>query len=80
MPLLVDQSGISLTFWSHYGTCVYIRPSPKYTQVGDELEMYIVLSRSHPQQALDPRLNATEVSTTASGEKVFVVRRPLKRD
>ncbi|KLO07178.1 proteasome subunit [Schizopora paradoxa] len=52
----------------------------RHIEVGDELEMFIVLSRSHPQQSLDPRLNATEVSTTASGEKVFVIRRPLKRD
>jgi len=52
----------------------------RHIEVGDELEMYIVLSRNHPQQTLDSRLNATEVSTTAAGEKVFMVRRPLKRD
>lgn len=51
-------------------------------QVGDGLEMYIVLAKGKAPQGLDSIKGAQvqELSTRSDGERVFVLRRELKKD
>lgn len=49
-------------------------------QVGDGLEMYVILARGHGAQGLLNVPGAQEISQTDDGERVFVVRRELKKD
>jgi 20S proteasome subunit beta 6 len=49
-------------------------------QVGDGLEIYVVLAKGSALQGLDAIQGITEVTTTDDGERLFVVRRNLKRD
>ncbi|KAG9097314.1 Proteasome subunit beta type-6 [Ceratobasidium sp. 370] len=50
-------------------------------QVGDGLEIYVLLAPGHPAGELAGVAGASEVTTeTAAGERVFVIRRELKKD
>lgn len=50
-------------------------------QVGDGLEIYVVLSKNSPSiQGLRDIRGASELTSTDDGERVFVVRRELKKD
>ncbi|KAG8736568.1 Proteasome subunit beta type-6 [Ceratobasidium sp. 414] len=49
--------------------------------VGDGLEIYVLLAPGHPAAELAGVAGASEVTTeTAAGERVFVIRRELKKD
>lgn len=50
------------------------------TQVGDGLEMYVVLAKGFPVQTLEGVAGIQEMTATNDGERVFVIRRNLKRD
>jgi 20S proteasome subunit beta 6 len=52
----------------------------RHIEVGDGLEMYVVLARGSPLQGLESVQGVQEVTSTSDGERVFVVRRNLKRD
>jgi 20S proteasome subunit beta 6 len=53
----------------------------RHIEVGDGLEMYVVLARGRGTRGLEGIAGIQEVSTTgADGERVFVVRRELKKD
>jgi 20S proteasome subunit beta 6 len=49
-------------------------------QVGDGLEMYVVLAKGRTLQGLEGIKGMQELTTTDDGERVFVVRRELKKD
>jgi 20S proteasome subunit beta 6 len=49
-------------------------------QVGDGLEMYIVLAKGRTLQSMGVDAQAQEVSARPDGERVFVLRRDLKKD
>jgi len=49
-------------------------------QVGDGLEMYVVLAKGSTEQGLEGVMGVEEVTKTMDGERVFVVRRELKKD
>ena len=48
--------------------------------MGDGLEMYVVLAKGRDAQELESIVGVTEVSSTADGERVFIVQRDLKKD
>ncbi|KAJ7931402.1 nucleophile aminohydrolase [Mycena leptocephala] len=52
----------------------------RHIEVGDGLEIYVVLAKGSALQGLDAIQGITEVTTTDDGERLFVVRRNLKRD
>ncbi|KAJ7581204.1 nucleophile aminohydrolase [Mycena floridula] len=52
----------------------------RHIEVGDGLEMFITLAKEYPVDELVSIQGIQEVTTTSSGERVFVVRRNLKRD
>lgn len=53
----------------------------RHIEVGDGLEMYVVLARGRSLQGLEGVTGMQEVSTQGDGgERVFVVRRDLKKD
>ncbi|KAJ6544812.1 nucleophile aminohydrolase [Mycena vulgaris] len=52
----------------------------RHIEVGDGLEMYVVLAKGTALQGLDAMQGITEMTTTNDGERVFVIRRNLKRD
>lgn len=52
----------------------------RHIEVGDGLEMYVVLAKGSPLQGLELVQGVQEMSTTTGGERVFIVRRNLKRD
>lgn len=60
------------------------RPEPlsnRPLQVGDGLEMYVVLAKNSPSiQGLRDVRGLSELTATEDGERVFVVRRDLKKD
>jgi len=49
-------------------------------QVGDGLEMYIVLAKGRTLHETESIGGLQELTTTDEGERVFVVRRDLKKD
>lgn len=49
-------------------------------QVGDGLEMYIVLAKDRSLQGLEGVKGVKELTTNSEGERVFVIRRELKKD
>jgi 20S proteasome subunit beta 6 len=49
-------------------------------QVGDGLEMYIVLAKGRGVQGLEGVRGMQELSVADDGERVFVIRRDLKKD
>ncbi|KAJ7052493.1 nucleophile aminohydrolase [Mycena amicta] len=52
----------------------------RHIEVGDGLEMYIVVAKGFDMQGLDGFQNVVEMGTTPEGDKMFVLRRNLKRD
>ncbi|KAF8206546.1 proteasome subunit [Mycena galopus ATCC 62051] len=55
----------------------------RHIEVGDGLEIYVVLAKDTSAlqvQDLHALTGVTELTTTAEGERLFVVRRNLKRD
>jgi len=53
----------------------------RHIEVGDGLEMYVVLAKeSTSLQSLDGLRGVEEIAGTADGERVFVIRRDLKKD
>jgi len=53
----------------------------RHIEVGDGLEMYVVLARGRGTQGLEGIAGIQEISTSSSdAERVFVVRRDLKKD
>jgi len=52
----------------------------RHIEVGDGLEMYIVLARGRSPDGLSAIPNLQEVSMTDDGEKIFVLRKELKKD
>ncbi|KAJ7284848.1 nucleophile aminohydrolase [Mycena rebaudengoi] len=52
----------------------------RHIEVGDGLEIYVVLAKGSQLQGLDTVQGITEMTTTADGERVFIIRRNLKRD
>ncbi|KAJ7659853.1 20S proteasome subunit [Mycena rosella] len=52
----------------------------RHIEVGDGLEMYVVLAKGSPLQGLDTIQGITELTNTNHGERMFVIRRNLKRD
>ncbi|KAH0832289.1 nucleophile aminohydrolase [Lanmaoa asiatica] len=52
----------------------------RHIEVGDGLEMYIVLAKDRGVQGLEGIRGAQELTVTDDGERVFVVQRDLKKD
>lgn len=52
----------------------------RHIEVGDGLEIYVVLAKGSTPQVLDRWQGVTEMTTTQDGERMFVIRRNLKRD
>ncbi|KAJ7717726.1 nucleophile aminohydrolase [Mycena maculata] len=52
----------------------------RHIEVGDGLEMYVVLAKGTPLQGLDAIQGITEMTATDDGERMFIIRRNLKRD
>ncbi|KAJ7494598.1 20S proteasome subunit [Mycena galericulata] len=52
----------------------------RHIEVGDGLEMYVVLAKGSALQGLDAMQGSTELTTNNEGERMFVIRRNLKRD
>lgn len=53
---------------------------PPIIQVGDGLEMFVVLAKGRTLQGLDAIRGMQELTTTDDGERVFIIRRELKKD
>jgi 20S proteasome subunit beta 6 len=49
-------------------------------QVGDGLEMYVVLAKGRLLHGLEESQNIQEISSAEDEERVFVIRRELKKD
>jgi 20S proteasome subunit beta 6 len=49
-------------------------------QVGDGLEMYVVLAKGRGLHGLEGVRGVQELTATDDGQRVFVVRRELKKD
>ena len=49
-------------------------------QVGDGLEIYVVVAQGRSPQGLEGMRNVQEVSPRADGDRMFVLRRELKKD
>ncbi|KAN0087856.1 Nucleophile aminohydrolase [Tylopilus felleus] len=52
----------------------------RHIEVGDGLEMYIVLAKDRGVQGMEGIRGVQELSVTDEGERIFVVRRDLKKD
>jgi len=53
----------------------------RHIEVGDGLEMYVVISKDSPAlESLQAVAGVQEMSTTNDGERVFVIRKELKKD
>lgn len=49
-------------------------------QVGDGLEIYVVLAQGRSAHGLEGVRGITEMTTNEEGDRVFVIRRELKKD
>jgi 20S proteasome subunit beta 6 len=49
-------------------------------QVGDGLEIYVVVAKGRPVHGLEGSNNIQEISSAEDEERVFVIRRELKKD
>jgi len=49
-------------------------------KVGDGLEIYVVLAKGQGLHGLDAMRGAQDIGSTADGERMFVIRRDLKKD
>ncbi|KAF8133317.1 nucleophile aminohydrolase, partial [Boletus edulis] len=52
----------------------------RHIEVGDGLEMYVVLAKGRGVQGLEDVRGVQELSVTEEGERIFVIRRDLKKD
>ncbi|KAJ3729504.1 nucleophile aminohydrolase [Lentinula raphanica] len=52
----------------------------RHIEVGDGLEMFIVLAKGSPLHGLENFDGVQEMTVTNDGERIFVLRRNLKRD
>lgn len=52
----------------------------RHIEVGDGLEVFIVLARGRGKADLEGIRGIQELSTTSDGERIFVMRRDLKKD
>ncbi|KAH7885069.1 nucleophile aminohydrolase [Phlebopus sp. FC_14] len=52
----------------------------RHIEVGDGLEMYIVLAKGRGVEGMEGIVGAKELTITEDGERVFVVQRELKKD
>ena len=48
--------------------------------MGDGLEMYVVLAKGRSPQGLENLAGVQEVTTKTDNDRVFVIRRELKKD
>ncbi|KAF5361293.1 hypothetical protein D9758_010297 [Tetrapyrgos nigripes] len=58
----------------------FVNASERHVEVGDGLEIYVVLAKGSSLQGLEKLTGAQEVTATSDGERVFTVRRSLRRD
>ena len=49
-------------------------------QVGDGLEIYVVVAKGRRPQGLDTMRGVQELSTQQNGDRMFILRRELKKD
>ena len=49
-------------------------------QVGDGLEIYVVVAQGRSPQGLESMRNVQELSTRPDGDRMFILRRELKKD
>lgn len=52
----------------------------RHIEVGDGLQMFVVLSKGRSTQDLQGFRGVQEVTTTADGERIFLIERDLKKD
>jgi len=52
----------------------------RHIEVGDGLEMYVVLAKGRSTEELSSIRGAQELTTRADGDRMFIVRRELKKD
>lgn len=52
----------------------------RHIEVGDGLEMYVVLAKGRSTQELVNVPGAQELTTRADGDRMFIIRRDLKKD
>ncbi|KAJ3486727.1 hypothetical protein NLI96_g4014 [Meripilus lineatus] len=52
----------------------------RHIEVGDGLEMYVVLAKGRSPQGLESIAGIQEVTTKSDSDRVFVIRRELKKD
>ena len=52
----------------------------RITQVGDGLEIYIVVAKGRSPQGLEGIRGVQELSTQPNGDRMFILRRELKKD
>ncbi|KAL0960455.1 hypothetical protein HGRIS_005498 [Hohenbuehelia grisea] len=52
----------------------------RHIEVGDGLEIYVVLAKGASPQALEGIRGLQESTATSDGERVFVIQRELKKD
>ncbi|KAF5366260.1 hypothetical protein D9758_005685 [Tetrapyrgos nigripes] len=52
----------------------------RHIEVGDGLEIYIVFAKGSPLQGLENVPNVQEMTMTSDGERMFIIRRELKKD
>ncbi|KAJ7200321.1 20S proteasome subunit [Mycena pura] len=56
------------------------KAADRHIQVGDGVELYVVLAKGSSLQGLETVQGVTELTSTPGGERIFVVRRNMKRD
>ncbi|KAJ8487260.1 hypothetical protein ONZ51_g4283 [Trametes cubensis] len=52
----------------------------RHIEVGDGLEIYVVVAKGRSPQGLESMRGVQEMSTRPDGDRVFVIRRELKKD
>jgi 20S proteasome subunit beta 6 len=52
----------------------------RHIEVGDGLEMYVVLAKGRDLQGLEDVMGISEMTTAEGGERVFIIQRDLKKD
>lgn len=68
-------------FFVTVAVCEFVLTRCVCCKVGDGLEIYIVFAKGRSVQGLqEVRGLIQEVSATEGGERVFVIRRELKKD
>ena len=53
---------------------------PLSLQVGDGLQIYVVVAQGRSPQGLESMRNVQELSTRPDGDRMFILRRELKKD